>query len=92
LAEIVRAAPKPAVVLGDLNLEPHEPAWDALVAAGVSDAFVGVRPFVTIPSPGEAEQIDHILTTGGFRYVDPANPDVPWSDHRPVAITLIPTT
>jgi endonuclease/exonuclease/phosphatase family metal-dependent hydrolase len=90
LADIVRAAPKPTVVAGDLNLEPGEPAWDVLVSAGLVDAFAQVRPFVTIPSPGDEEQIDHILTTPGFRYVDPANPDVPHSDHRAVAVTLLP--
>ncbi|MBX6748627.1 MAG: endonuclease/exonuclease/phosphatase family protein [Micromonosporaceae bacterium] len=92
LADIVRSAPKPVVVVGDLNLEPGEPAWDVLRAAGLVDAFAGDRPFVTIPSiRDEDSQIDHILTTPGFRYVDPANPDVPHSDHRPVAVTLIPT-
>jgi endonuclease/exonuclease/phosphatase family metal-dependent hydrolase len=89
LADIVRAAPKPTVVAGDLNLEPGEPAWDALMSAGLVDAFAAVRPFVTIPSPGDEEQIDHILTTPGFRYVDPANPDLPHSDHRAIAVTLL---
>jgi len=91
LADIVRAAPEPTVVAGDLNLEPGEPAWDGLISAGLVDAFAAVRPFVTIPSPGDEEQIDHVLTTPGFRYVDPANPDVPHSDHRPIAITLLPS-
>jgi endonuclease/exonuclease/phosphatase family metal-dependent hydrolase len=91
LAAIVRSAPKPVVVAGDLNLEPGEPAWDVLMAAGLVDAFADHRPFVTIPSVrDEAAQIDHILTSPGFRYLDPANPDVPHSDHRPVAVTLVP--
>jgi len=91
LADVVRAAPKPVVVAGDLNLEPGEPAWDVLVAAGLVDAFADHRPFVTIPSVRDEDaQIDHILTTPGFRFVDPANPDVPHSDHRPVAVTLVP--
>jgi endonuclease/exonuclease/phosphatase family metal-dependent hydrolase len=91
LADIVRSAPKPVVVAGDLNLEPGEPAWDVLMAAGLADAFADHRPFVTIPSVRDEDaQIDHILTTPGFRFVDPANPDVPHSDHRPVAVTLVP--
>jgi endonuclease/exonuclease/phosphatase family metal-dependent hydrolase len=91
LAGIVRAAPKPVVVVGDLNLEPGEPAWDVLRAAGLVDAFADVRPFLTIPSVRDEDaQIDHILVTPGFRFVDPANPDVPHSDHRPVAVTLLP--
>jgi endonuclease/exonuclease/phosphatase family metal-dependent hydrolase len=91
LADIVLAAAKPTVVAGDLNLEPGEPAWETLRSAGLVDAFASVRPFVTSPSPSDEEQIDHILTTPGFRYTDPANPDVPYSDHRAVAITLLPS-
>jgi endonuclease/exonuclease/phosphatase family metal-dependent hydrolase len=90
LADIVRAAPKPAIVAGDLNLQPGEPAWNALVSAGLTDAMAGARPFTTIPTPGEPEQIDHILYTVGFTARDPANPDLAWSDHRPVAVTLVP--
>jgi endonuclease/exonuclease/phosphatase family metal-dependent hydrolase len=93
LAAIVRAAPAPVVLAGDLNLEPGDAAWDVLLAAGLVDAFADQRPFVTIPSiRNEDAQIDHILTTPGFRYVDPANPDVAHSDHRPVAVTLVPAT
>ncbi len=92
LADIVRAAPAPVVVAGDLNIRPGEPAWDTLLSAGLIDAFAAQRPFVTSPSPGDPEEIDHILTTDGFRYTEPANPDVPWSDHRPIAVTLhLPT-
>jgi endonuclease/exonuclease/phosphatase family metal-dependent hydrolase len=90
LADIVRAAPKPAIVAGDLNLQPGEPAWNALTAAGLSDAMAAARPFNTIPTPGDPQQIDQILFAGGFAASDPANPDVPWSDHRPIAITLTP--
>jgi endonuclease/exonuclease/phosphatase family metal-dependent hydrolase len=90
LADIVRAAPKPAIVAGDLNLRPGDPAWDALLAAGLTDALADARPVNTIPTPGDAQQIDHILFTGGFSASDPANPDLPWSDHRPIAVTLTP--
>jgi endonuclease/exonuclease/phosphatase family metal-dependent hydrolase len=50
LADIVRAAPKPTVVAGDMNLEPGDPAWDAILGAGLVDAFAAVRPFNTGPS------------------------------------------
>jgi endonuclease/exonuclease/phosphatase family metal-dependent hydrolase len=89
LADIARAAPKPTIVAGDLNLQPGEPAWNALLEGGLTDALAAARPFITIPSPGEPKQIDHILHSGGFTATDPANPDVPWSDHRPIAVTLV---
>lgn len=34
------------------------------------------------------QQIDHVLATEELTASDPANPDVPHSDHRPVAVTL----
>jgi endonuclease/exonuclease/phosphatase family metal-dependent hydrolase len=89
LADIARAAPKPTIVAGDLNLQPGEPAWNALLEGGLTDALAAARPFITIPSPGEPKQIDHILHSGGFTATDPANPDAPWSDHRPIAVTLV---
>ncbi|MGS2641271.1 endonuclease/exonuclease/phosphatase family protein [Streptosporangium sp. LJ11] len=93
LGGIVRNAAKggtPVVVAGDLNLQPGDPAWRALTGAGLTDPFAPVRPFNTIPSlSGPAEQIDHVLVTPGFTGKDQANPDVPYSDHRPVAITLV---
>jgi endonuclease/exonuclease/phosphatase family metal-dependent hydrolase len=88
LAAIVRAAAKPTIVAGDLNLQPGDRAWSVLIAAGLTDPLASVRPFVTIPTPGDAEQIDHILVTPGFTGADQANPDLPASDHRPIAVTL----
>jgi endonuclease/exonuclease/phosphatase family metal-dependent hydrolase len=90
LADVVRAAPKPTILAGDLNLQPGDPAWDVLLAAGLTDALAAARPFITIPSPGDPQQIDQILFTNGFTAGDPANPDLPWSDHRPIAATLMP--
>jgi endonuclease/exonuclease/phosphatase family metal-dependent hydrolase len=89
LADIVRNARQPVVVAGDLNLQPGEPAWDVLMEAGLTDPFAPIRPLNTIPTPGELGQIDHILVTSGFIGRNPANPNVPYSDHRPVAVTLV---
>ena len=93
LAQIVRDAPKPVVVAGDLNIDPTDDvaAWNVLLGAGLVDAFAAFRPFVTLPSRDkDPVQIDHILTSPGFRYVDPAHPDLDISDHRPIAVTLVP--
>ncbi|RJL24261.1 metal-dependent hydrolase [Bailinhaonella thermotolerans] len=97
LARVAKAAaaggpgsgPRPVIVAGDLNIEPGTPAWQAVLDAGLTDAFAASRPFVTIPG-GSREQIDHVLVTPGLTPSAPANPDVPHSDHRPVAVTLTP--
>lgn len=89
LADIVREAAErtPVVVAGDLNLEPDSPPWDVLLAAGLVDPVAADRPFPSIPGDSP-QQIDHILVTEEFTVVDAVNPDVPHSDHRPIAMTL----
>lgn len=78
---------RPAVVAGDLNIEPGNPAWHILEEAGLRDPFE--RPFPTIPTAaGPPREIDHILVTPEFTASAPANPDEPWSDHRMIALTL----
>jgi endonuclease/exonuclease/phosphatase family metal-dependent hydrolase len=90
LRDIVRSAPAPVIVAGDLNLQPGEPAWQVLIDAGLTDPIAPVRPFYTIPGDSD-EQIDHILVTPGFTARDQVNPNVAHSDHRPIAVTLIPS-
>jgi len=89
LADIVRQAAErtPVVVAGDLNLEPDSPPWHVLLAAGLVDPVAADRPFPSIPGDSP-QQIDHILVTADFTVVDAVNPDVPHSDHRPIAMTL----
>ncbi|GAA4907771.1 endonuclease/exonuclease/phosphatase family metal-dependent hydrolase [Stackebrandtia albiflava] len=77
----------PVVLAGDLNLEPGSAAWDVLTDAGLHDAFAESRPLYSIPGDS-TEQIDHVLVTADWTATDPANPDVPHSDHRPIAVTL----
>ncbi|MDP9867110.1 MULTISPECIES: endonuclease/exonuclease/phosphatase family protein [Streptosporangium] len=82
---------RPVVVAGDLNLEPAGPAWRVLMSSGLTDPIAPARPLSTVPGVGvPAEQIDHVLVTPGFDGKDQANPDVHHSDHRPVAVTLVP--
>ncbi|MFD6948722.1 endonuclease [Nocardiopsis sp. TSRI0078] len=94
VAEVARGARErggPVVVAGDLNIEPDDPAWSILTEHGMRDAFGGVRPFPTLPGQaGSDQQIDHVLHSADLVPSDPANPDVPHSDHRPVAVTLTP--
>ncbi|MGW0587043.1 endonuclease/exonuclease/phosphatase family protein [Streptosporangium sp. NPDC002607] len=93
LGGIVREASRggaPVIVAGDLNLQPGDRAWEVLTGAGLTDPLAPARPFNTIPSGGHSvEQIDHVLVTPGFTGRDQVNPDVPHSDHRPIAVTLV---
>lgn len=78
----------PVVVAGDLNFEPEEMR---LAQSGLLDAFAEVRPFPTMVSGARSDQqIDHVLISEDLAPSDPANPDVPHSDHRPIAVTLTP--
>ncbi|GAA2901377.1 hypothetical protein GCM10010517_67190 [Streptosporangium fragile] len=93
LGRIVRDATRsgaPVVVAGDLNLEPGDRAWQVLLDSELTDPLAPVRPFSTVPGDRPAEQIDHVLVTPGFAGKDQVNPDVPYSDHRPIAVTLVP--
>ncbi|WP_067602219.1 endonuclease/exonuclease/phosphatase family protein [Nocardiopsis listeri] len=85
IADTAHERGTPVVVTGDLNFEPEElPLGEVL-----HDAFADVRPFPTMAADTRSDQqIDHILVTEELTASDPANPDVPHSDHRPVAVTL----
>ncbi|WP_432833214.1 endonuclease/exonuclease/phosphatase family protein [Dactylosporangium sp. CA-092794] len=81
----LRAMPAPRVLLADLNLPGALPrifsGWHRL--AGVP----------TYPSPAPRVQFDHVLADRrGFerlpRVVDVARPSLPFSDHRPLIVTL----
>lgn len=92
LTRIVEDAQKegPVILGGDLNLEPGGPAWSALTGTGLADAFAGDRPVNTLATGGgDPLQIDHLLATPGLRPADTAAPDLPLSDHRPIAATFV---
>ncbi|WP_370894650.1 endonuclease/exonuclease/phosphatase family protein [Janibacter sp. GXQ6167] len=92
LVDEAAAGGHPAVLAGDLNIDPEvmPDAW-AIVSEGLRDALGEAAPFSTIPTgAGEPMRIDHIITSRSLEASDPAHPDLPWSDHLPVAITLRP--
>lgn len=79
----------PVVIAGDLNFEPEELPLEGWSGGDYQDAFASVRPFPTMAADTRSDQqIDHILTSDDLVPSDPANPDVPHSDHRPIAVTL----
>ena len=83
---------QPVVLAGDLNIDPERmpQAWE-IVTDGLTDALGDAAPFSTIPTgAGQPMRIDHIVTSTSLRASDPAHPDLPWSDHTPVAVTVRP--
>jgi endonuclease/exonuclease/phosphatase family metal-dependent hydrolase len=84
----------PAIVCGDLNVEPHDVAYEMLLAAGLVDPCADLAP--TANPNGCAKRIDHVLHARGLRahvvpgqQIDDATPlpsPVMPSDHVPVVV------
>jgi endonuclease/exonuclease/phosphatase family metal-dependent hydrolase len=81
LAGGLEGAPRPLVLLGDLNLRSQVPA-----------SVTGWRPLVTVPTFPVAHptaQIDHVLADGGVRPLAPGRAvDTGISDHRAVVVEV----
>lgn len=58
----------PLVLAADTNETPGQPAWAALVAAGLADH--GTESGMTIPTVGPDRRIDVVLTGAGLRVLD----------------------
>ena len=90
LADLVGEQPAPVVLGGDLNLEPGDPSWEVLLAAGLTDALADARPLPTSPADAPDIQIDHVLVspemTGSDAHAVPSE----LSDHLAVVVTLLP--
>jgi endonuclease/exonuclease/phosphatase family metal-dependent hydrolase len=83
----LRAPGRPVIVGGDLNTEPGDPPFEALVAAGFADAFAGRRPVYTSTADEPTKQIDHVLVSGA-QATDVTAPRSTASDHLAVAVTV----
>ncbi|MEV4630162.1 endonuclease/exonuclease/phosphatase family protein [Micromonospora sp. NPDC049523] len=82
------AAGRPLVLAGDLNTQPGEPAFQALLDAGLVDALAADRPLPTSPADDPVEQIDHVLVAGGVTTTEVTVVRSTASDHLAVAATL----
>jgi endonuclease/exonuclease/phosphatase (EEP) superfamily protein YafD len=89
LAEIVRAEPKPVVVLGDLNITPWSPYFhDLLDGTGLHDSRrgFGVQPSWPAGNPLLRIPIDHCLATSDIAILrQEIGPNV-GSDHFPLIV------
>jgi endonuclease/exonuclease/phosphatase (EEP) superfamily protein YafD len=92
ISEFTRAQTQPLIVLGDLNVSPFSPHFQALLASGnLKSAAQGFGWQPTWPTflPPAGIQIDHVLTGAGvivksFRRGSPVG-----SDHLPTIIDCI---
>lgn len=86
-----------AIACGDLNIEPSDPVYAELLAAGLADVMADA-PAPTANPNGRAKRIDHILCGHGLRAtplpvlaIDDATPlpslAMP-SDHIPIGATI----
>lgn len=89
VAQVARAAPPPAIVLGDFNSPPHGPAHRHLSRFG-ADAFAAAgRGFgYTYSAHRPLVRIDHIFVGPGLRVLRAWTPQVHGSDHRPVVADI----
>lgn len=80
-----------AIVTGDFNEKPEETIGDALVGAGLTDAFHEKHRFFgyTIPSRFPTKRIDFVYRGAGLGRTEHAwVPSTQASDHRPVAAVI----
>ncbi|WP_063819196.1 endonuclease/exonuclease/phosphatase family protein [Herbidospora cretacea] len=81
--------PAPALVAGDLNLTPGDPAFQRLLAEiGLTDPLKDLGDPPTSPADDPVKRIDHVLLTEGLTAVSAEVPRVPFSDHLPVVMRI----
>jgi endonuclease/exonuclease/phosphatase family metal-dependent hydrolase len=83
----LRAPGRPVIVGGDMNTQPGDAPFEALLAAGFADALAAGRPLFTSPADNPRSQIDHVFVAGATSS-DARAPRSTASDHLPVAVTL----
>ena len=89
VAELIAGEPH-AVVMGDLNSHLDQLLFDSPLAETTLRPAEGAAP--TYPAWRPAIALDHILVSPSLALNDFAVLDCSLSDHRPVAVTLMPNT
>jgi endonuclease/exonuclease/phosphatase family metal-dependent hydrolase len=79
----------PVVVMGDLRAALGSPELEAF---GTSVTSALPEGSATYPAPDPQELYDHVLVSSDLTVVDVEIPDLRVSDHRPVAVTIVPET
>lgn len=82
LVRSLAPAPRPLVVVGDLNMGPRRAASITGMTAAASA--------LTFPAQAPRAQLDHVLVDGPLRAVHADAPRLPLSDHRALVADLEP--
>nr|WP_062340710.1 endonuclease/exonuclease/phosphatase family protein [Herbidospora sakaeratensis] len=79
----------PALIAGDLNLTPGDPAFAELLRrTGLTDPLTAFGDPPTSPADDPVRRIDHVLLSPGLTAVSAEVPRVPFSDHLPVVVRI----
>ncbi|WP_062441951.1 endonuclease/exonuclease/phosphatase family protein [Herbidospora daliensis] len=79
----------PALLAGDLNLTPDDPAFAELLRrTGLTDPLKAFGDPPTSPAENPVKRIDHVLLSPGLTAVSAEVPGVPFSDHLPVVVRI----
>jgi endonuclease/exonuclease/phosphatase (EEP) superfamily protein YafD len=92
LAALARRTPRPLLVMGDLNITPFSPHFQALLSeTGLQSAAEGEGWQPTWPTflPPAGIQIDHALVSSGLAVVAFQRGPAVGSDHRPILVDLL---
>jgi endonuclease/exonuclease/phosphatase (EEP) superfamily protein YafD len=91
LAALARRSPRPLLVVGDLNITPFSPHFQALLSdTGLRSAadVAGWQPTWPTFLPPAGIQIDHALVSAGLAVVAFQRGPGVGSDHRPILVDL----
>jgi endonuclease/exonuclease/phosphatase family metal-dependent hydrolase len=80
LASALEAAPRPLVLLGDLNMDADRAARTAGMTALARHA--------TFPAGSPTEQLDHVLASSGVTATATQDVRLPLSDHHALVVDL----
>jgi endonuclease/exonuclease/phosphatase (EEP) superfamily protein YafD len=92
LSAMALSAPKPLVIAGDLNISPHSPHFQALLAGGgLRSASAERRWAPTWPTFFLAAgiEIDHVLLSGPIAARRFETGSAVGSDHLPIVVDLV---
>jgi endonuclease/exonuclease/phosphatase family metal-dependent hydrolase len=89
MAARMRERGVPVAVLGDLRAPLGSPELEAF---GASIRSVIPAGSATHPADAPQELPDHVLVSSDVEVLEVTIPDIRVSDHRPIAVTIVPTT
>lgn len=87
--QFIKSTPYSIIVCGDLNVTPISYTYNS-IRGDLQDAFInrGSRYGYTYKAFSNLLRIDYVFHSEKFETVSYSSPDILWSDHKPVIVTL----